>query len=240
MIPLMMSSAFATTLLTEDFGSLTSAGCSSAWSGDCEIGWNAVGPSGSVSSCEVDGDDVVWLHAATNQTAGLSRTVTLASDDDLVDWGAEVDAHSAGDLTLKILFRDASGNLVQTEESVESVQPGSYLASIVVERPASASTAEVQLRFSGTDTTSGGLPVRRIRFEGMVRPLAGVCSQRAEDRDDARRESCEGRSNEAVLWTYEGECTGHWTTSGCVIECEPMLWCVPHPLLHAAAPSNCQ
>ncbi|MCA9489744.1 MAG: hypothetical protein KC621_07460 [Myxococcales bacterium] len=82
MIPLMMSSAFATTLLTEDFGSLTSAGCSSAWSGDCEIGWNAVGPSGSVSSCEVGTDAVAWLTpGSANQTSGLSRTVTLAADD---------------------------------------------------------------------------------------------------------------------------------------------------------------
>ncbi|MCA9489743.1 MAG: hypothetical protein KC621_07455 [Myxococcales bacterium] len=138
---------------------------------------------------------------------------------------------------MKILFRDSSGNLAQTEESVESVQPGSYLASIVVERPSSAATAEVQMRFRGV---ANGIAVRSVRLEGIIRPLLiAQCAQRAEDRDDARREACEGRSNEAVLWTYEGECTGHWTP-GCVIECEPMLWCVPHPLLELQLPTNCQ
>lgn len=215
MLVLTISTALATTSLTQDFGSLTSSGCSTAWSGDCETGWDAVGPAGSVSACSSDGDDLVWLTPdSVSASSGLRRTFTLAADDASIDWGADVDVLEQGELTLEILFRDASGALLHTEDSVQILDQGNHLVTLNGSRPPTATSAEVRIRFRGLGL---GLGLRSAHAHGF--PALGTCDQRAQRIEDVRRVLCESKTNEHAAFFYEGECVPVDSPTGCLVVC---------------------
>ncbi|MCB9696978.1 MAG: hypothetical protein H6738_09395 [Alphaproteobacteria bacterium] len=234
MLLFMMSTAFSSTLLTEDFGSLTSSGCSSTWSGDCEIGWSAVGPAATASSCAESGDDLVWLTPdSTTVSSGLSRTLTLAPDDDTLVWSVDVDVLDEGELTLAVEFRDANGSLLHTEESVAMMAQGSHVVAVNGTRPSNATTASVQLRFRGPGL---GLAVLQVRVQGVPRQER-TCAEQADRVEDIHRVLCEWRSNEIVAFFYDGECFGIERPSGCQVLCAEQC---NHLSVIPPAPSVCQ